>query len=175
MEDFKQVARDLWDKKKYYKRSCFSAYWKKFGQQNYFLNIWPKKSSNLFCWKGGGREKGKIGVKGLYFCCPMSKNYRSWKKKTGRGVIWVEKRWFRSWTSTADKNLIISIWKKLNFYILLSQKLCLNCSNPVYPSSTGFEQLINFVSSNRFSSSSPPLNITTIQICLYAWINSSGK
>jgi hypothetical protein len=25
------------------------------------------------------------------FCSPLSKNYRWWKK-TGRGVIWVEKR-----------------------------------------------------------------------------------
>ncbi len=30
----------------------------------------------------------------------------------------------------------------------------INCSNPVYPSSTGFEQLINFVSSNWFPAKS---------------------
>ena len=37
------------------------------------------------------KVKFKNWLQETVFCCPMFKNYRSWKK-TGRGVIWVEKR-----------------------------------------------------------------------------------
>ena len=64
--------------------------------------------------------------------------------------------------------MTISIWNKLNFYILLSQKnwvsttrhcqavvnYFVNCSIPVEPGLTGFEQLINFVSSSWFAAKS---------------------
>jgi hypothetical protein len=40
--------------------------WNKLGQKDYILND-LKKSADLFCWKGGGREEGKIGYKGPVF------------------------------------------------------------------------------------------------------------
>ncbi len=42
--------------------------------------------------------------------------------------------------------------KKIEFYC--RKKMCVNCSNPVYPGLTGFEQLINFVSSSWFPAKS---------------------
>ncbi len=61
----------------------------------------------------------------------------------------------------ADKIIDHFYRLKIDFfslYVALGRSV--NCSNSVYPSSTGFEQLINFVSSNQISSSSPPLYFT---------------
>jgi hypothetical protein len=48
---------------------------------NKYYTYHLKKSSNLFCRKGGGREKGKISFKGLFFAVQCSKVIGRGKKR----------------------------------------------------------------------------------------------